>query len=273
MSQRNSGRVRIARDAYNTEPWATNVLVDDLEREGLLPMKSRLGEPLAIWECAAGAGLMSGALAARGYEVYASDIEAKPDHPIVSASIPSRADFLTETLWVDDKLPSGIGAIITNPPYSHAYAFIGRALDLTERVQGLVAMLLRADFDSAGGRRCLFGEHPAWCRKIVLTDRIEWFEDPEGRGSPSENHAWFVWKWRGLSNDLSATIGYGGMPPELKAEKSARRAELRRAAAELEAAIAKRLDKRQAEHAIARALSCPVEKVRAVKALRAGRRG
>ena len=69
---------------------------------------------------------------------------------------------------------------------------------------GFTAMLLRADFDSAKTRRSLFAECPLFARKLVLTRRIRWFEDFVG--SPSYNHAWFVWRrdHRGLP-----TIGYG----------------------------------------------------------------
>jgi hypothetical protein len=77
-------------------------------------------------------------------------------------------------------------AIITNPPYELAAEFIERALSLTAS-DGLVAMLLRTDFDHAKSRQHLF-QHPAFRKKLVLTKRIKWFEDSEGQ--PSFNHAW-----------------------------------------------------------------------------------
>ena len=123
MSQRHSGRERLARDAYNTPPWPTRVLVEDLEREGVLPLRSpRHGGPLALWEPCAGLGYMASELSACGYEVYASDIDgAKSNTP---------CDFLTDTIWPGG-VPSGIGAIITNPPYKRGLVerIIERALD------------------------------------------------------------------------------------------------------------------------------------------------
>lgn len=32
--------------------------------------------------------------------------------------------------------------------------------------------------------------------RLVLTDRITWFDPEPGKAGPSENHAWFVWDWR-----------------------------------------------------------------------------
>jgi hypothetical protein len=52
-------------------------------------------------------------------------------------------------------------------------------------------MLLRVDFDSAKSRRHLFADCPAFAGKIVLTKRIRCIEG--STGSPSFNHAWFVW--------------------------------------------------------------------------------
>jgi hypothetical protein len=49
-----------------------------------------------------------------------------------------------------------------------------------------IAMLLRADFDSAVSRRHLFRNNPNFAGKVVLLNRIRWFEGPS---SPSDNHA------------------------------------------------------------------------------------
>ena len=84
-------------------------------------------------------------------------------------------------------------AIITSPPYAKAQEFIERGVDLMKAGKGVVAMLLRVDFDSAKSRRHLFADNPAWSKKIVLNDRIRWFE---GESSPSFNHAWYLWNWK-----------------------------------------------------------------------------
>src|SRR5262249_38100806 len=84
-------------------------------------------------------------------------------------------------------------AIITNPPYTKAQQFIEHALALMRPGGGLVAMLLRTDYDHAASRAHLFA-HPAFAKKIVLMKRIRWLED--STGNPSFNHAWFVWDWQ-----------------------------------------------------------------------------
>jgi hypothetical protein len=86
--------------------------------------------------------------------------------------------------------------VVTNPPYGGrrgtlALKFIERALELT-RGEYKVAMLLPVDFDSARTRRHVFGDHPAFALKVVLLDRIKWFDGQSG----STNHAWYVWDWR-----------------------------------------------------------------------------
>lgn len=189
MSQRNSGYERQPDDLYQTPAWVTRALRPHI------PL--RVG---SVWECAAGDGKMSRALEECGFNVYSTDINAE---------VP--LNFLTA-------FPFGIketvvDAIITNPPYKLARQFIENALHLTKDQRGVVAMLLRIDFDSAATRKNLFGDNLAWTRKVVLTKRIAWFEEEDAekraRGekvsSPSFNHAWYIWDWR---NDREPTIAY-----------------------------------------------------------------
>jgi hypothetical protein len=53
-------------------------------------------------------------------------------------------------------------------------------------------MLLRSDYDHAATRGYLF-DQPPFAKRIVLRRRIRWFEN--STGSPSFNHAWFIWDW------------------------------------------------------------------------------
>lgn len=116
---------------------------------------------------------------------------------VVRSDIVTGHDFLTEI-----KCP-GIDAIITNPPYKLADKFVEHALDLM-KYDGFVAMLLRADFDHAMGRNHLFAACPAFAKKVVLRRRIKWIEG--SRGSPSYNHAWFIWDWKHTG---APTLAYG----------------------------------------------------------------
>jgi hypothetical protein len=101
--------------------------------------------------------------------------------------ITSGFDFLTDRpTWTDTR------DIVTNPPFGvqgrTALKFIERALEVTKH---RVAMLLPVDFDSGKTRQHVF-QHPAFAIKLILLDRIKWFNGQSG----SINHAWFIWDWR-----------------------------------------------------------------------------
>jgi hypothetical protein len=50
-------------------------------------------------------------------------------------------------------------------------------------------LLLKVDFDSGKTRIDLFRDQLTFASKILLLDRIKWFEGP----NPSDNHALYVW--------------------------------------------------------------------------------
>jgi hypothetical protein len=114
---------------------------------------------------------MAATLTGAGYSVIASDIAGG-------------RDFLT------DSSSRPIRGVVTNPPFGIATQFIERALAVIPS-SGFVAMLLRVDFDSAKTRRHLFGNCPVFAKKLILTRRIRWIEG--STGSPSFNHAWYLW--------------------------------------------------------------------------------
>jgi len=167
MSQRASGFARRPSEDYPTQPWVAKIIGDHLR------VRERVR---TIWEPAAGDGAFAATLEADGFRVVATT-----------------DDFLSHT-----KPPEPVDCICTNPPYGDdrkgflACEFIRHALTLAP----VVAMLLRVDFDSGKTRKMLFRDCPAFAGKIVLLDRIKWFEGPS---SPSDNHGWFVWnraqKW------------------------------------------------------------------------------
>lgn len=177
MSQRDSGYERKERDLYETPEWVTDALIPHLPVAGCV-----------VWEPAAGGGKMVAALLRAGYDVTASDIS-------------TGRDFLTQPA------PRPFRAIVTNPPYELATKFIERALQIVPW-DGAVAMLLRTDFDHAKTRASLFGKCSAFYKKVVLTKRIQWFED--SKGSPSFNHAWFIWL---PDNRDAPTLAYGPASP------------------------------------------------------------
>lgn len=199
MSQRDSGYERKERDLYETPAWVTRALMPHIPPR------------LSVWEPAAGSGKMVTALIQAGHAVTATDID-------------EGHDFLSPIHLYNPR------AIITNPPYALATKFIERAVRIMEAKGGIVAMLLRTDFDHAATRAHLFALNPAFAKKLVLTKRIKWFDGPlpckpckgagrigetrckscGGKGEkvqgPSENHAWFIWNWK---HQGAPTLAYG----------------------------------------------------------------
>jgi hypothetical protein len=160
MSQRASGYARRADEEYPTPRWVAGVVGNHLRKRAL-----------HIWEPAAGNTALAGALRDQGYRVVAT----------------------ADDFFLRSKLPhDGIQAIVTNPPYGEdkrgrvAADFIRHALSFGVDV----AMLLRVDFDSAKTRVDLFRDNKRFAGKVVLLDRVKWFDGPS---SPSDNHAWFLW--------------------------------------------------------------------------------
>lgn len=180
MSQRDSGYERKERDLYETPEWVTAALLAEGFRK-----------PEVVWEPAAGSGKMLRMLELLDAEVYGTDIDDGQD-------------------FMEHNPPPGCDCIITNPPYVLATEFVERSLTLMRRVGGQVAMLLRTDFDHAKTRANLFAQCPAFSKKLVLTKRIQWFED--SKGSPSFNHAWFIWDWK---HGGPPTLAYGPNSPAL----------------------------------------------------------
>ncbi len=166
MSQRNSEYERKDLDLYETPEWVTEVLIPHIPK--------RIHH---IWEPACGNGKMSNVL--RKYiPIWASDIKYGDD-------------------FFDRRSTRG-NAIVTNPPFKLSREFIEHALELMKPIDGFVAMLLKVDYDSAKTRRHLFADCEAFSKKVVLTKRIAWFVEADGKpkASPSENHAWYIWDWR-----------------------------------------------------------------------------
>lgn len=160
MAQRVSGYRRIPDERYETLAWPVVALL------------LHLGDVEYAWDsCDRGSGHLVATLLRRGVK-----------------AIGTSTDFFTITTP-----PEGVTDLITNPPYGEkrrgelAVRFIEHALKLKVP---RVAMLLRCDFDSAVSRQHLFRQNSTFAGKIILLNRIRWFEGPS---SPSDNHAWFCW--------------------------------------------------------------------------------
>ena len=141
--------------------------------------------PGCIWEPACGPGAIVRILRGLGRTVYATDIKdwGCPDSQ-------SRVDFLLEPL-----APACIEAIVTNPPYMLANAFVSHAVLLAP----LVYMLLPLQFLEGGQRdprrdRLIDGGQLA--RVLMFRERLPMMHRHgwEGKKSTSTQcFAWFVW--------------------------------------------------------------------------------
>lgn len=157
-------------DLYETPPVAVRAL---LAAEPL---------PKVIWECACGPGSIVRTLRNAGHSVYASDLVdyASDDQDV------GGMDFLTLT-----RLPPGIEAICTNPPYRAAGEFVAKALELCPRVY----MLLRLAFVESDRRRGILDSgHLArvypFIERLPMMHRAGW-QGP--RASSAMAFAWFCW--------------------------------------------------------------------------------
>jgi hypothetical protein len=188
MSQRNSGRVRVPHDAYQTrEQWVTTALCEHF------PVHE-----LRVLEPACGAGFMASAFLANG----ASEVRANDVVKTKYSGFYRKADFL------DPDNQGGyydavdlFDVIATNPPYGSggatALAFAERGIELLRQFKNIIffALLLKVDFDSGRTRAHVFRDCPEFAAKIVLLERISWFKPKKDvRAHPSDNHAWFVWQ-------------------------------------------------------------------------------
>ena len=185
MSQRRSEYPRQDGEDYRTPTWVAAPIARHLRKRNVAN----------VWEPANGAGHLTAALEAERLTVF-----------------PTGGNFLERATTPN---MMDIDAIVTNPPYGEkgrnelAVDFIRHALTFPVRVVAMlltvdfirhaltfpvrvVAMLLTVDFDSAKTRADLFRDNRRFAGKIVLLDRIVWFERPGA--APSANHAWFVWE-------------------------------------------------------------------------------
>jgi len=188
----NSGYERNRLDRYWTNPWMTKEL---LKSSAIV---SNIGYD--VWECAAGRGDMSRAIAEHNFAVYSSDIDMKEfDYGIGPGH---ERSFLDEfELPMINERP--VTSIITNPPYSEPWRgiaddFIEHVLSFFDQGVNFMAMLMRSEFSSGKSkrRRLKFGECEHFMGELVLTTRPRWdYGDPDApeNAAPRHNFSWFLW--------------------------------------------------------------------------------
>lgn len=157
-------------DLYQSPPEAVHAL---LKVEAL---------PDCLWEPACGPGAIVRVLRGAGHVVYATDLVDydSPDQDEAGW------DFLLE-----QQLPIGVQAIVTNPPFKLAHEFVAHALKLCPKV----VMLLRLAFLESDRRRDILDTGKlarvhVFRKRLPMMHRDGW-EGP--RASSGMAFAWFVW--------------------------------------------------------------------------------
>lgn len=139
--------------------------------------------PGVLWEPACGPGQIVRVLRASGRQVYATDLVdyGSPDQDEAGW------DFLMQR-----QLPLGVEAIVTNPPFKNAQAFVAKALELAPKV----VMLLRLAFLESERRRDILDNGMlarvhVFRKRLPMMHRAGW-EDKKGNSAMA--FAWFVWE-------------------------------------------------------------------------------
>ena len=158
-------------DFYATPPEAVHALLKVEKFSG------------TIWEPACGDGAIVKVLRESGHRVYATDL--------VDRGCPNsenRIDFLLE-----GRPSNYITAIVTNPPYALAGAFVAHAIHL-----GIpkIAMLLRLAFLEGVGRSAILDS--GWLARVYpFRNRLPMMHRHGWEGAKTSNSvafAWFVWE-------------------------------------------------------------------------------
>ena len=159
-------------DLYPTPVDCTYSLIPHIA--DLLPYGSRVLEP------ACADGQLSKALEKYGYKVHSYDL--RPDVLYGRGGV----DFLSDTELFD--IDGGYDAVITNPPFVIADAFIRRSLEIAP----VVVMLLKAQYWNTANRKQLFRDTKP-IRELNLTWRPAFLEAERGK-SPLMDCMWVVWQ-------------------------------------------------------------------------------
>lgn len=178
VAMENSNFERKELDFYPTPPEVTQALIPFLFEYPIGLTKEN-----TIWECACGNGAMSEVLKPHFKEVISTDINW------YGYGYPNINFYELQSPYSS--------VIITNPPYaSDAEKFIRKGLELTKPYNGIMALILRKEFDSAKRRNDLFNIQSPFCMKIDLLWRPRWFDYIPGDCGPRHNFSWFVWNWK-----------------------------------------------------------------------------
>lgn len=173
MSATNRGSNRQPNDHYATPQWLIQAILPEISKRLLkIYEEEYVLDGLSVLEPACGIdkNIVN--------ELY--NLKLPWPLNITSGDITTGQDFLTYDY--KDKFD----LIITNPPYSLAFEFIQRALDLVVP-GGLVVFLLRLNFLGSIKRAEFLRNHPP---SVYVSPKRPSFV---GKGTDATEYAWFIW--------------------------------------------------------------------------------
>ena len=179
-----SGFARRQNDFYSTPAWVTECLLRHVALRG------------PVWEPCCGDGAIARIVGDRGHHVVATDLA---EYGFGRSGV----DF-----FACREMPEGCRALVTNPPYGNGATqpatggasaamlrFLRHALDLTERAEGQLALLVRFQWIAGKKASTLISSGP-FDSVIALTRRIRWFDMGEATNAGQHHHAWIVFDYR-----------------------------------------------------------------------------
>jgi len=176
-----SGYSRTDHDFYPTPSWVTASLLKHATLRG------------PVWEPCCGDGAIARVIEQHGLAVVGTDLV---HHGYGKGGV----DF-----FACNEFPAGCRAMVTNPPYGEGgvgqrgtniskgmLRFVRHALELTERANGQLALLVR--YQWTAGRRAsdLITSGPLDA-VMALKRRITWFDRGKDTNAGQHHHAWLFW--------------------------------------------------------------------------------
>ena len=173
-----SGYEREANDFYPTPAWVTETLLKYVPLRG------------PVWEPCCGDGAIARIVEQHGHRVEATDLG---DRGYGKGGM----DFFAQ-----HAIPNFCQSIVTNPPYGDGGAertsrrasaqlleFVRHAIDLTEKADGQLALLVRFTWIAGQRASALMSTGPL-DKVIVLTHRILWFDMGPATKTGQHHHCW-----------------------------------------------------------------------------------
>ena len=173
-----SGYERQVGDFYPTPAWVTECLLSNVTLRG------------PVWEPCCGDGAIAKVLSAAGHTVVATDL--------VDRGFGRGGVDLLQT----SQMPEGCRALVTNPPYGDGgvrgragkaspqmLAFTEHTIRLARQARGQLALLVRFQW-IAGKRVASLLTEASLQSVVVLTRRIQWFDQGRATKTGQHHHAW-----------------------------------------------------------------------------------